>query len=159
MAGETYVVREGGSPTLATVTATSFVGDVTGDTTGNVTGDVTGNVTGNVTGSIFSSPTTVTADGAVTIPSVNTVFVITKAGVAAMTLADPTTVTHDGLIIEFVATTANAHTLDNSAGSGFNAAGAAGDVGTFSGAIGDGVRLLAYGGVWHVLNNIGVTIA
>jgi len=102
--------------------------------------------------------TVLSASGAVTIPTENTSFVITKATAAALTLADPTTLTHDGLIVEFVSTTAAAHTIDNSAGSGFNAAGAGGDVCTFSAAIGNSLRLMAYGGKWLVLNNINGTM-
>lgn len=101
----------------------------------------------------------VTGDGAITIPNGNTTYFITKAGVAAMTLADPTADDDDGLRLTFMATTANAHTLDNSAGSGFNAGGAGADEGTFGGAIGDSIVLEAYQGVWYVINNINVTLA
>lgn len=101
----------------------------------------------------------VTGDGAITIPSGHKSFFITKAGVAAMTLANPTATTHDGIRLTFVAATANAHTLDNSAGAGFNAGGAGGDIGTFGGDTGDGLVIEAYQGVWYVLNNINVTIA
>lgn len=93
----------------------------------------------------------VTADGAITIPAYNKTHFITKAGVAAMTIADPTATTHDGVTLTFVATTANAHTLDNSAGSGFFSSGGAGkDVATFGGAIGDGITIIAYQGKWYV---------
>lgn len=101
------------------------------------------------------------ASGAITIKS--GVVLLTKAGVAAMTLADPVAGLpeaggDDGKILEIVAVTANAHTVDNSAGSGFNAAGAGSDVGTFGGAKGDSLRVIAYGGDWFVLNNINVTL-
>lgn len=96
------------------------------------------------------------ADGAIAIRS--HIAVLTKAGVNAMTLAAPTATTHDGVIIDIVAATANAHTVTATT-IGFNAADASGDVGTFSGAIGDSLRVLAYQGEWIVLNNIGVTIA
>ena len=46
----------------ATITASSFVGDLTGNVTGNITGNVTGNITGNVTGNITG--TTSNASGA-----------------------------------------------------------------------------------------------
>lgn len=101
----------------------------------------------------------VTADGAIAVPTQDTRYSITKAGVAAMTLVDPTAVTHDFIVLTFVSATAQAHTLSNAAGSGFNAAGAGGDVGTFGGAIGDGIIIMAYGGKWLVLNNINVTLA
>lgn len=100
----------------------------------------------------------VTANGAIAVPSGNTTYYITKAGVAAMTLVDPTATTHDGLTLTFVSTTANAHTLSNAAGSGFNAGGAATDVGTFGGAKGDGISITAYQGVWLVLRTVNVTL-
>lgn len=101
----------------------------------------------------------VSGDGAVTVTAYNKVFVITKAGVAAMTLADPTATTHDGVVLTFVAGTANAHTLDNSAGSGFNGGGAGADIGTFGGAVGDMIQVVAYQGVWYVITNTNVTLA
>ena len=103
--------------------------------------------------------TTVTANGAISIPTANTTYYITKAGVAAMTLADPTATTHDGLTLTFISTTAQAHALSNAAGSGFNAGGAASDIGTFGGAIGDGITLTAYGGKWLVVSKTNVTLA
>jgi hypothetical protein len=51
----------------------------------------------------------ITADGAIA-PHTPATYMITKAGVAAMTLAAPTTVVDDGLIITVVSSTANAHT-------------------------------------------------
>jgi len=93
----------------------------------------------------------VSGDGAITIPAYNKVFFITKAGVAAMTIADPTSGTHDGVTLTFVATTANAHTLSNAAGSGFfSSGGSSKDVATFGGAIGDGITIMAYQGKWYV---------
>lgn len=87
----------------------------------------------------------VTADGAIAVPNGNTTYYITKAGVAAMTLVDPTATTHDGLRLTFISTTAQAHTLDLV--TGIN--GTAADVGTFGGAIDDGVVFEAYQGVWY----------
>jgi len=103
--------------------------------------------------------TTVTANGAIAVPTANTTYYITKAGVAAMTLVDPTATTHDGLTLTFVATTAQAHTLSNAAGSGFNDAGAAGDIGTFGGAKGDNIVITAYQGKWYIVSKVNVTVA
>lgn len=98
------------------------------------------------------------ASGAIAIPSGDTTIFITKTGsLAALTLADPTAGVHDGVRLTVIATTAYAHTLTNT--TGFNAAGTSGDVGTFGGARGDGIRLVAYGGVWYVLDVTNVTIA
>jgi hypothetical protein len=97
------------------------------------------------------------ASGAVVIkPST---VLVTKAGVAALTIADPTSGVHDGLEMNFISTTANAHTLSNAAGSGFNGGGAASDVGTFGGAKGDGITIVAYQGVWYVKDKTNVTLA
>ena len=76
-----------------------------------------------------------------------------------MTIADPTATTHDGVRLTFISATAQAHSLDNSAGSGFNGAGSGGDVGTFGGAIGDGITILAYQGVWLIVASTNVTLA
>lgn len=103
--------------------------------------------------------TTASANGAVSIPTANTTYYITKAGVCALTIADPTATTHDGLTLTFVSTTANAHTLSNAAGSGFNDAGTAGDVGTFGGAKGDNIVITAYQGKWYIVSKVNVTIA
>lgn len=94
----------------------------------------------------------VTADGAIALPKGNTTYFCTKAGVAAMTIVDPTATVHDGLQLTFIATAAQANTLDNSAGSGFfDAGGASKDVATFGGAIGDGIQIIAYQGKWYIL--------
>jgi hypothetical protein len=101
----------------------------------------------------------VTGDGAISIPAGNTTYFITEnIDGAAMTLVDPTATTHDGLTLTFIATTAQAHALDNSAGSGFNGVGAGADVGTFGGAVGDMIQLMAYQGVWYVTINTNVTL-
>jgi hypothetical protein len=99
----------------------------------------------------------VSADGAISVPNGNTVYMVTKAGVAAMTLVDPTAGTHDGLILTFVSTGAHAHTIDLV--TGIN--GGAADVGTFGGAAGDSVSIVAYAGVWYEMPgaNTNVTFA
>lgn len=98
------------------------------------------------------------ANGAITIQpyGMKTVF-ITKAGVCAMTLAAPAT-TQDGVVIRFVSTTAQAHTL-TVATIGVNAGGTASDVGTFGAAIGNGCAVQAYNGNWYVIGNTNVTFA
>ena len=96
------------------------------------------------------------ADGAVII-KYGTV-IITKAGVAVLTLANPTATVDDFKELQVISATANAHTLSNAAGAGFNAGGAATDVGTFGGAKGDNIFLVAYQGVWYVLSKVNVTL-
>lgn len=90
-------------------------------------------------------------NGAITVPAYNIHYFLTKAGVAAMTIVDPTATVHDGVTLTFIAATANAHTVDNSAGSGFfSSGGASKDVATFGGAIGDGFSIIAYQGKWYI---------
>lgn len=87
-------------------------------------------------------------DGAVTVPNRrDKVVYITKAGVCALTIADPS-VGQDGIKISFISLTANAHTVTLTTGyGGSNAT----DVFTFSGAVGDSVSLISGGGVWRHL--------
>lgn len=98
----------------------------------------------------------VSASGAIAVPNGNTSYYITEdsAG-AAMTLVDPTATTHDGLRLTFISTTAQTHSLDLV--TGIN--GGAADVGAFGGAVGDGVVIEAYQGVWYEVpnNNTNVT--
>lgn len=96
------------------------------------------------------------ADGAIT--QKEGLVAVTKAGACAMTIADPTATTDDFKVLTIISATAQAHTLDNSGGSGFNAAGAGGDVGTFGGAIGDGITLMAYQGKWLIVSKVNVTL-
>jgi hypothetical protein len=95
------------------------------------------------------------ASGAVTIVGGGVVH-ITKAGVAAMTLADPL---YNGIVLTFASTTAQAHTL--TLVSGIGGVGAGADVGTWGGAARDGVTLYSYGGYWWVMpgTNLNVTFA
>lgn len=99
--------------------------------------------------------TVASADGAITIQS--GVVVITKGTACALTLGTPTTA-QNGTIIRIISATAAAHTVTATT-IGFNAADAAGDVGTFAAAIGNNLIVVAYGGEWLVLGNTGVTIA
>lgn len=109
---------------------------------------------------IAADETTVVADSAaIAIPTANNTYFITKAGVAALTIVDPTAGTHDGRELTFISATAQAHTLSNAAGSGFNAGGAGSDIGTFGGAIGDNITIVAYNGKWLVKDKTNVTLA
>lgn len=97
------------------------------------------------------------ADGAITIK--DGVVVVTKAGVCAMTLAAPLPVHDDGKTLVIDSHTAQAHTL--TLAGGLRGAGSGADVGTFGGAIGDGIVLYAYNGAWYPVpgTNVNVTFA
>lgn len=86
------------------------------------------------------------ADGAIAIKE-GTVF-ITKGSAAALTLAAPTPTTDDGKRLSIITTTAAAHTVTNTT-PGFNNGSTASDVATFTGAIGNGMVVRAYNGVWY----------
>lgn len=118
-----------------------------------------GGFIGNVTGGLKNTVVAITANGAVAVPLVNTSYYFTKAGVAAMTIVNPTATTHDGVRLTFMATTANANTLDNSAGAGFfSSGGATKDVATWGGAIGDVLVIEAYQGKWYIISSTNVTL-
>lgn len=100
----------------------------------------------------YKNPTSpITADGTLTIPKYNTDYFITKGSAASMFIADPIANTNDGLCLKFISTTAFAHSLDNSTGSGFNNGGTLSDKGTWGGAIGDGFAIEAYQGIWYII--------
>lgn len=83
-------------------------------------------------------------------------YIITKAGVAALTLAAPAK-SDDGMRLEIISTTANAHTIT---ATGLFADGAAHvNVATFAAQIGASIRLMAYQGKWYVLSIQGVTMS
>jgi hypothetical protein len=82
------------------------------------------------------------------------VVMITKAGVAVLTIADPPA---EGVHpLTLVSTGAHAHTLTNT--TGFAAAGGSGDVATWGGAVNDSLQLVGYLGVWHVVASRNVSI-
>jgi hypothetical protein len=81
-------------------------------------------------------------------------YVITKAGVAALTLAAPVAGRDDGLEIYLGSTTANAHTITCPAGT-FQAGVANNTVATFPAQPGAGLFLMAFNGKWIVTGIVG----
>lgn len=107
------------------------------------------------------APIAVTASGAIAVrPSAN--YVITKAGIAAMTLAAPTAGAisgggDDGVTIFVASSTANAHTITATGllqtGSAFT------DVATFNASAGASLELMAYNGKWIVAAANGISFS
>ena len=100
-----------------------------------------------------------TASGAVSV--VGATNFITKAGVAALTLAAPvagsTGTGQDGTIITFLSTTAYAHTIT---ATGLLQTGSASvNVATFAAYAGASLTLVAYNGKWIVLSAVGITFS
>ncbi len=93
------------------------------------------------------------ASGAVTIKE-STVY-ITKAGVAALTIADPTTGVADGTTMVFISTTTNAHTLTFTTGPN----GTSTHLATFGGAKGDGLTITAYAANWYIVTKTNVNLS
>lgn len=115
---------------------------------GNVLFAITGN------GGYQVVPQIISASGAVS-PFVANTYIITKAGVAALTLAAPTATIDDGNEIVITSNTANAHTLT---ATGLLQTGAAPvNLATFAAFAGAGLTLMAYQGKWNVLSQIGIT--
>jgi hypothetical protein len=100
--------------------------------------------------------TAISANSAVAVTPSST-YVVTKAGVCAMTLAAPTATTHDGVTITITSNTANAHTLT---ATGLLQTGSASvNVATFAAQAGAGLTLIAYQGKWNVLSSTGITFS
>lgn len=93
------------------------------------------------------------ASGAIAMKD-GTVF-LNKAGVAVMTLPLPIPGVDDNKILEIVALTAQANTVTTPA-AGLNATST---VATFGAAIGNNIRLRAYGGSWYVVSQVGITLS
>lgn len=90
-------------------------------------------------------------------PHVAATYVVTKAGVDAMTLAAPTATTDDGLTITISSNTANAHTLT---ATGLLQCGTASvNLATFAAHPGAGLVLMAYQGRWSVISSTGITFS
>jgi hypothetical protein len=84
-------------------------------------------------------------------------YLVTKAGVAALTLAAPTAGIQDGAVLRISSTTANAHTIT---ATGLLQSGTASvNVATFAAQAGAGLILMAYNGKWIVLSSVGITFS
>lgn len=106
-----------------------------------------------VLSTLFGPGILVSASGAVA-PDISHRYLITKAGVAALTLAAPV---RDNIRLEIRSTTANAHTLT---ATGLLQSGAAGtDVATFAAFGGAGLKLASYNGKWMVMSSVGITFS
>lgn len=103
------------------------------------------------------SPITLAAaSGAITVqPST---VIITKAGVAAMTLAAPTTA-QNGMILRVISSTAYAHTITATGLIDDGVTGGSKTTATFAAFAGASIELVAYGGKWNVQSKNVVTIS
>lgn len=92
----------------------------------------------------------IAVDGAVA-PHANRVYVLTKGSALALTLAAPTAVTDDGLVIILTSNTAFAHVLT---ATGLLQVGTVKtDVATFPAFAGGSLTLMAYNAKWNVIAN------
>jgi hypothetical protein len=96
-------------------------------------------------------PTLLTGSADIINPHVSGNFIVTRAGVDAMTLGAPTPGLDDNLSIAIYSDTANAHTITTASLFANGAALAA--VATFKPFRGSGLTLRAFNGVWQVLSS------
>jgi hypothetical protein len=101
-------------------------------------------------------PVAITASGAVPVRP-GTDYIITNAGVTALTLAAPTPGTDDGVMISIISATAFAHTL--TATGLLQTGSAAVNVATFAAFAGAGLTLKAFNGKWLVTASVGITFS
>ena len=106
------------------------------------------------------APTPISASGAIN-PHQSGLYYITKAGVAAMTLAAPTPGADDNVIIEVISTTAHAHTITTPAAGDIQDGNTSGfdTVMTFNAEKGANCKLRAYQGVWYVEQEVGCALS
>lgn len=88
-------------------------------------------------------------------PHASATYVVTTAGVDAMTLAAPTATVDDGKVVTITIAGAHAHTLTTVAL--LNSGGANANVATFAAHPGASITLMAYQGLWNVLSANAVT--
>ncbi len=99
----------------------------------------------------FNRPiVTYSVSGAIAIPTVDTVVVLDKAGVAAMTLGAPTA-DLDGMILTITSTTANAHTVTATSLINDGLTGVPHTTVTFAAFAGATITLMALAGLWQVV--------
>lgn len=102
----------------------------------------------------YTLATPLSVNGAIN-PNTAAVYMITKAGVLADTLAAPTATTDDGKVITVVSATANAHTI--TATNLLNTGSAANDIATFAAFAGASLTLMAYQATWYVIASNEIT--
>lgn len=108
----------------------------------------------------FPSPSplqAVPASGALSVSS--GAYLITKAGVEALTLAAPTAGVQDGMVIKVTSGTANAHTLVATALFYNGASGSPYTTATFGAFAGAEIVLKSYNGFWYVISTSNVTLS
>ena len=136
--------------------STVLPGDELGFTISRKSGAIETGILSATSSSVKERVGSKTVNGAI-LPSTGLVL-LGGTGARAMTLVDPAAA-DDGARLTIAAVTAQAHTVSNAAGSGFNGGGGGSDVGTYGGAVGDRFSLVAIGGVWYVDINVNVTLA
>lgn len=107
-------------------------------------------------GAVYDDVVGYSVSGAITPPRKNTLAILTKAGVAAMTLADPSKA-DNGVVLTILSQTANAHTVTYTAGIYGDTTSS--DVLTFAAKAGASATLVAYNGLWGALALTNVTAA
>ena len=140
-------------------------------TTGGATQGVIGTAgiatfTFNDTGLVADSttaPTLNTTGGAISVPTILSgstdaiptpgIFLVTTAGVDAITLDAPRSGTDDGLTLDIVDEGGHAHTVTT----GTNAFVGSHHIATFAGTLGNALRLVAKGGIWYDRGSAGIT--
>ncbi len=117
---------------------------------GDVIGVFVNQQSGTISWPTIETMTPITANGAIDTTD-REIYVITKAGVAAMTLAAPVAGTGDGIVIEITSATAYAHTITATGGLFMSGTNLVTTV-TFPAVAGVTLRLVSYNGYWMVLS-------
>lgn len=90
-------------------------------------------------------------------PHTSANYMVNSSGVDAMVLAAPTAYDDDGKVLRFISTGAHAHTIT---ATGLLKTGSASvNVATFAAQAGAMLALMAYQGLWYVLQEVGITFS
>jgi hypothetical protein len=102
----------------------------------------------------------ISASGAID-PHTPARYIISKATAAALTLGVPTAGADDGVQLQFISTTAAAHTITTPAAGDIRDGNTSDHdtVATFNSHIGANCTLVAYNGIWYVTDETGVSLS
>ena len=103
----------------------------------------------NSNGIAQTPPSLVSANGAIN-PHVGEIYMITKAGVCALTLAAPTIGADDGTSIVIISNTAFAHTVTATGLLNNGTTGGPHNLATYAAFPGAAISLYAYNGLWNI---------
>jgi hypothetical protein len=138
-------IRSGVGPT--TITTSALADGVQLDSTGTLRTIGAGHIAAD---SLRLSPIVLSGGTDAINPHISATYMVTTAGVDAMTIAAPTVTTDDGIVIKITTNTAASHTLVGTGGT-LRTGSAGVTTATFAAFAGSSIELMAWQGNWYVM--------